>query len=68
MITFRLHRKSYNQVSSTEFMNFAEDIWLGAQEYNGEFALRKHSIDFYIPEKHTIFFGIRYPFLERVVD
>jgi hypothetical protein len=66
MKTYSLPRYGLQQIVGIDAKTVADDISIYVQEHGGEFCIRRHCIEFYVPNEYALFVKLMYPFLEEV--
>jgi hypothetical protein len=66
MKTYRLPRYGLHQIISKDATEIVDNISIYVQEHGGKFFIRRHCIEFYVPNEYALFVKILYPFLEEV--
>lgn len=66
MKQFMLTRYGMRQLADIEGRNLADDISIYVQERGGSFVLRRHCVEFFVPDEYSLFVKIMYPFLVEV--
>jgi len=51
---------------SPEYKQHADDVGFYVQDIGGEFAVRKHEVEFIFPQRFKDFVLIKYPFLKEI--
>jgi hypothetical protein len=66
MKQFILTRYGLRQLADTNARDLADDISIYVQKQGGSFVIRRHCVEFFVPEEYALFVKLMYPFLVEV--
>lgn len=54
------------ELYTSEYKQYADEVGFYVQRIGGELAVRRHDVEFTVPDKYKDFILIQYPFLKSV--
>ena len=66
MKQFILSRYGLRQLADIDARDLADDISIYVQKQGGSFVIRRHCVEFFVPDEYSLFVRLMYPFLVEV--